>query len=100
MNRLVQFGAAIVAGGCVLALAVIVALPSIALVITGIRGSDGAIDVTSFRDYAVRSQVFGANGELIATLHGPENREPMALADMPDTIKQAVLSVEDAQFYA
>jgi len=99
VNRLVQFGAAIVAGGCVLALAVIVALPSIALVITGIRGSDGAIDVTSFRDYAVRSQVFGANGDLIATLHGPENREPMALADMPDTIKQAVLSVEDAQFY-
>lgn len=82
-----------------IALAVLVAIPSLGLVITAVEGSDGAIDVTSFRDYAVRSQVFGSNGEVIATLHGPENRDPMALADMPDTIKQTVMAVEDAQFY-
>lgn len=99
MRKLVQFAAAIVAGGFVVAVAMIVLVPSVIRIASAVEGSDGALDVTSFRDYAVRSQVFAANGELLATLHGPENRDPIPLAEMPDTIKRSVLSVEDAQFY-
>lgn len=99
MNKYVQFAATIVAGGFIVATAMLVLVPSVIRIASAVEGSDGAMDVTAFRDYAVRSQVFAANGELLATLHGPENREPIPLAEMPDTIKQAVLSVEDAQFY-
>ena len=99
MRKFVQFGAAIVAGGFIVALAMVVLLPSVIRIASAVEGSDGDIDVTAFRDFAVRSQVFASNGDLLATLHGPENREPIPLAEMPDTVKQAILSVEDAQFY-
>jgi membrane peptidoglycan carboxypeptidase len=99
VNKLVQFAATIVAGGFVVAMAIIVIVPSLIQVGSAFEGGDGAIDVTQFRDYAVRSQVFAADGSLLATLHGVENRDPVSLADMPATIKGAVLSVEDAEFY-
>ncbi len=99
MKKLIQFGAAIVSGGVVVAVAMAILIPSIARVASAVEGGDGAIDVTQFQDYAVRSQVFAADGSLIATLHAEENRDPVPLSGMPDTIKQAILSVEDAQFY-
>ncbi len=99
MNKLVQFGAAIVAGALTVAMATIVAVPSIAMIASSAEGGDGAIDIGSFQDYAVRSQVFASDGSLLATLHGVENRDPVALADVPDTVRLAVLSVEDAEFY-
>lgn len=99
MKKLIQFGAAIVSGGVVVAVATAILIPSIARVASAVEGGDGAIDVTQFQDYAVRSQVFAADGSLIATLHAEENRDPVPLSGMPDTIKQAILSVEDAQFY-
>lgn len=99
MNKLVQFVATIVAGGFVVAMAIILVVPSLIHVGSAFEGGDGAIDVSQFQDYAVRSQVFAADGTLLATLHGVENRDPVALADMPATIKDAVLSVEDAEFY-
>ncbi|MSW29327.1 MAG: glycosyl transferase, partial [Actinobacteria bacterium] len=99
MNKLIQFGAAILSGGVVVAVAMAILIPSIARVASAVEGGDGAIDVSQFQDYAVRSQVFASDGSLIATLHGAENRDPVPLSAMPDTIKDAVLSVEDAQFY-
>ena len=99
MRKLIQFGAAIVSGGVVVAVAMAILIPSIARVASAVEGGDGAIDVTQFQDYAVRSQVFASDGSLIATLHAEENRDPVPLSVMPDTVKQAVLSVEDAQFY-
>lgn len=99
MKRLIEFGAAIVSGGVVVALAFILLVPSVILAGSSIEGGDGAIDVTQFRDYAVRSQVFAADGSLLATLHGVENRDPIALDDMPETIKRSVIAVEDAEFY-
>ncbi|MEX1218244.1 MAG: transglycosylase domain-containing protein [Acidimicrobiales bacterium] len=99
MKKWIQFAAAIGSGGVVVAVAMAILIPSVARVASAVEGSDGAIDITQFQDYAVRSQVFASDGSLIATLYGPENRDPVPLSAMPDTIKQAVLSVEDAQFY-
>ena len=98
-NRLIQFGTAIVSGGVIVAVAFILLVPSVILAGSSIEGGDGAIDVTQFRDYAVRSQVFAADGSLIATLRGVENRDPIPLDQMPETIKRSVLAVEDAEFY-
>ena len=99
MKKLIQFGAAILSGGVIVAVAMVILIPSVARVASAVEGGDGAIDITEFQDYAVRSQVFAADGSLIATLHAAENRDPVPLAAMPDTVKDAVLSVEDAQFY-
>ena len=99
MKKLIQFGAAIFSGGVIIAVAMAILIPSIARIASAVEGGDGAIDISQFQDYAVRSQVFASDGSLIATLHGAENRDPVPLSAMPDTIKDAVLSVEDAQFY-
>jgi membrane carboxypeptidase/penicillin-binding protein len=99
MKKLIQFGAAIFSGGVIVAVAMAILIPSVARVASAVEGGDGAIDVSQFQDYAVRSQVFASDGSLIASLHAAENRDPVPLSAMPDTIKDAVLSVEDAQFY-
>jgi len=99
VNKLTQFGAAILAGGIIVAVAFGALIPSVVVAVSSVQGGDGAIDVSSFQDYAVRSQVFAANGDLLATLHGIENRDPVPLSQMPDTIKRSVLAVEDAEFY-
>ena len=57
------------------------------------------IDLTRFADFAVRSQVYAADGSPLATLHGVENRQPVTLDQVPDTVKDAILAVEDAEFY-
>jgi penicillin-binding protein 1A len=45
------------------------------------------------------SHVLDVDGERIAELHGPIEREPVALADISQTAIGAVLATEDADFY-
>jgi penicillin-binding protein 1A len=94
-----QFLSAIAAGGVTLALAFVLLVPSVFAIASAGSGGDGPLDSEQFQDYAVRSQVFASDGSLLATLHGVENREPVPLEQMPDTVVKAVLSVEDAAFY-
>lgn len=49
---------------------------------------------------AVRSFVRAADGTLLAILHAEENREPVALDDIPLVLQRAVLATEDRDFYA
>lgn len=94
-----QFLAAIAAGGVTLAVAFVLLIPSVFAVATAGSGGDGPLDSAQFQDYAVRSQVFASDGSLLATLHGVENRDPVPLAQIPEVVAKAVLSVEDAAFY-
>jgi penicillin-binding protein 1A len=48
---------------------------------------------------AQNSKVFAADGTLLCELHGDQNREIIALEDMPDHLKQAVICIEDDEFY-
>lgn len=57
------------------------------------------IDLDQLDSYAVRSYVYAAEGSVIATLHGPENRQPVELDEVPDEVVEAILAVEDADFY-
>jgi penicillin-binding protein 1A len=57
----------------------------------------GKID--NVRPLDVRSEVFDRYGNVIATWRGEQNRVPVALKDVPDHLVQAVLDVEDSQFY-
>jgi penicillin-binding protein 1A len=52
-----------------------------------------------FAPLAQRSYIYAADGSLLATLHEEENRQPVALKDLPPHVIDAVLSVEDAGFW-
>ena len=45
------------------------------------------------------SYIYAADGALLATLHGEENRQPVKLTQVPQPVIDAVLAVEDADFY-
>jgi membrane peptidoglycan carboxypeptidase len=99
VKKLGVYVATILVAGAVLAVAVIVAVPALGKVATAGEAEGPPIDLTRFADYAVRSQVYAADGSLLATLHGEENRQPVTLDQVPTTVKDAILAVEDAEFY-
>jgi penicillin-binding protein 1A len=62
-------------------------------------------DLPDLEDYtpsqtALTSKIYAADGTLIATFHGEENRELVSLEQMPDNLVNAVISIEDERFYA
>ncbi len=48
---------------------------------------------------AQSSAIYDKEGGLLYTIHGEENRENIALDDVPDYAAQAVMAIEDDQFY-
>jgi len=61
----------------------------------------GLPKLSSLNEYkaAQNSKVFAADGTLLCELHGDENREIIALGEMPDSLKKAVRAIEDNNFY-
>ena len=45
------------------------------------------------------SKVLAADGTLLTTLHGEENRETVPLSDIPRTLRDAVVAIEDERFW-
>ncbi|HBK85627.1 MAG TPA: penicillin-binding protein, partial [Firmicutes bacterium] len=50
-------------------------------------------------DFDATSKVYDINGELIASLHGEQNRTPVAIDNIPLHLQKAVLAMEDNRFY-
>ena len=48
---------------------------------------------------ALTSRIFAADGTIIATFHGEENRELVTLEQIPKNLTSAVLGIEDERFY-
>ena len=48
---------------------------------------------------ALTSKIFAADGTIIATFHGEENRETVTLEQIPKNLTNAVLAIEDERFY-
>ncbi len=48
---------------------------------------------------AESSTVLAADGTVLFAFHGVENRTSVALSEVPDPVRRAVLAVEDARFY-
>ncbi len=86
----------------VLATGVVMALATAALAVPvswlGEAGT-GEPEVIALAPLAQRSYVYSADGSLLATLKGEENRQPVALADVPPHVVNAILAVEDAGFW-
>jgi penicillin-binding protein 1A len=91
-----KFIAAIGAAGALLACAVVgLAIPAGML---GDVGSGRPAEV-HLGELAQRSYVYAADGSVLATLRGEENRQPIRLADVPEHVVAAILAVEDAGFW-
>ncbi|MCD4671001.1 MAG: PBP1A family penicillin-binding protein [Actinomycetia bacterium] len=61
-------------------------------------------DLPRIEDYApaetaLTSKIYAADGTLIATFHGEQNRELVILEQIPRNLINAVLAIEDERFY-
>jgi len=61
-------------------------------------------DLPKLEDYsptegALTSKIYAADGALIATFHGEENRELVSYEQIPRNLINAVISIEDERFY-
>lgn len=45
------------------------------------------------------SVILAADGQVIATVHGPVNRQPVPLSAIPSVLQQAVVATEDQRFW-
>jgi penicillin-binding protein 1A len=72
---------------------------------SGLAGIGSAVSVTppqrpAFRELKQRSVVFDRNGRQIAVFRSNENRKTVSLDSVPQHLIDAVIAVEDANFYA
>ncbi len=56
-------------------------------------------NLTAQSNYAVSTQIFDRNGELLYEIFADENRIPVDLVDLPPHVYQAAVSIEDKNFY-
>lgn len=61
----------------------------------------GLPKLASLNEYkaAQNSKVFASDGALLCELKGDQDREIIALDQMPDAIRKAVIAIEDSDFY-
>jgi penicillin-binding protein 1A len=75
-----------------------VALAAVALTSVGcIRAVP--VDPSVLGGQAVTSSVYAADGTLLTRLHAEEDRTPLAFAQIPPVLVQAVVAAEDRRFY-
>jgi len=97
--RLLRLVLVIAAAGAVIAGSVLVLAPYGNQLVNANRSVDQDIDLNLLDSYAVRSYVYASDGSTLTTWHGYENRSPVTLDTVPQLVIDAVLSVEDADFY-
>jgi membrane peptidoglycan carboxypeptidase len=100
VRKLFVLGAVIVLTAVVLAATVVALAPAARQLASAASSEPEEIDLAALDGFAVRSQIYAHDGTLLATLHGPENREPVPLSSVPQPVIDAILAVEDADFYA
>ncbi len=53
----------------------------------------------TIRNIPVTTKIFDRHGSLLYEIYADQNRTPIALSQIPDTIKKATISIEDQDFY-
>ena len=49
--------------------------------------------------YPISTKILDRNGELLYEIYDDQNRTPIKLADLPEYVKEATISIEDKNFY-
>lgn len=90
---------AVIMTGVLVATSVVLLTPVVGSVAQAVDTESPVVDVDQLDNFAVRSYVYAGDGSLLATLFGPENRQPIDLADVPAPVVESVLAVEDNEFW-
>jgi len=85
--------------GVVVLLAVIVVLCTAAGAIFAVSRNLPSLDQLERRRNAINTTIYDRHGELIAELHGAENRVIVPSRDIPQVMKDATVAVEDERFF-
>ena len=95
-KRLLSIGIVMVAVGVVAAATVTTIAPQVNTIAFAHEGTAADLQLNTL---AERSAMFAADGSFLTLLTDVENREPMDLADVPQPVIDAILAIEDADFY-
>ena len=96
MKRVASLGIVLVAIASVAAAASLIIIPQVSTIATAHEGTALELELN---DLAERSSMFAADGTFLTVLAEEENREPLGLDDTPQEVIDAILAIEDADFY-
>ena len=99
IRRLLRLSLIVLAAGSLLAVSVLALAPEARDAVGANASVAEDIDLAALDDFAVRSDVYAADGSGITTLHAEQNRKPVGLDQVPQAVKDSILAVEDADFY-
>lgn len=80
-------------------LVVVVFLVALILSIVFFAAQIPSPDELTNRAVATSTKIYDNGGELLYDIYQNQNRTPVKLADIPDNIKKATISIEDKDFY-
>ncbi len=95
-KRLASLGIVLIAIAAVAATSSIIVIPQVGTIATAHEGTAAELELD---DLAERSSVFDTNGVFLQVLTEEQNREPIDLEDAPQEVIDAILTIEDADFY-
>ncbi|MGI8662825.1 MAG: transglycosylase domain-containing protein [Acidimicrobiales bacterium] len=96
--RYLQRFLAIVAVGALGVAALAIALVPAARALS--EAGSGEPEPVALNTLPQRSLVYDSSGKQIATFHAEQNRAPVTLDQVPPTVRDAILAVEDENFYS
>jgi penicillin-binding protein 1A len=96
VKRVASLGIVLIAIAAVSATAAVIVLPQVGTIVTAHEGTAADLELNAL---AERSSVFDGNGTFMQVLTEEENREPIELDDAPQEVIDAILTIEDADFY-
>ena len=89
---------ALLAGMVVMILLVLGGLTAVGYVIS-VAASAPPITALKPRDPGLSSSVYAANGQRLGFIQANELRIPVDAKDLPETLKQATVAIEDERYY-
>ena len=95
-KRMASLGIVLIAVATVSATAALAVLPQVGTIVTA---HEGLADELFLNELDERSSMFAADGSFLTVLAGEQNREPISLDDVPQEVIDAILTIEDADFY-
>ncbi|MGI8683625.1 MAG: transglycosylase domain-containing protein, partial [Acidimicrobiales bacterium] len=98
MRPLARFAVTVGVAGTALAMGVALLAPVAERILSA--GTGKPEDVQALGEVAQNSAVYSRDGKLLAVLHAEENRSPVTLAQVPEYVKNAIIDVEDEEFWS
>lgn len=96
IKRFASLGIVLVAVATVAATATLIVIPQAVTIATANEGTASSLELD---DLAQRSEVYASDGSFLNLLTAEQNREPISLDEVPQEVIDAILAVEDADFY-